>query len=307
MVLVKVDLGMQFSDSLKIPVVSISCLAYNHAPYIKTCLDGFLMQKTSFAFEIIIHDDASTDGTKEIIEEYATKYPDIIFPICQKENQYSKGVKPTWAFNAPRWRGKYIALCEGDDYWTDQLKLQKQVDILEANPHLVGCFHNSEERYWNDYSKASSLYLSLPGGREVSIQELTQYNMVPTASIVFKKPIPDELFTDEFLNLAIGDWPLHLLNTRNGNYYYLPQVMSVRNLNPQSAWGMQDHYKNVAKVVRTYNVLIDSGWFTKAVIDLLKIGRENLENSIKPKKAMPKVGLKGRIINKIIRVLNKIK
>ena len=110
-----------------LPLVSISCITYNHAPFIRQCLDGFLIQKTNFAFEIVIHDDASSDGSKEIIEEYVNRHPDIIFPMFQVENQYSKGMRGmTFRFNFPRCRGKYIALCDGDDYWTDETKLQKQ-------------------------------------------------------------------------------------------------------------------------------------------------------------------------------------
>jgi len=103
------------------PLVSICCLTYNHAPYIRDAIEGFLMQKTNFPVEILIHDDASTDGTADIIREYETRYPDIIKPIYQTENQYSKGVKISWEYQFSRARGKYIALCEGDDYWTDKL------------------------------------------------------------------------------------------------------------------------------------------------------------------------------------------
>jgi len=125
------------------PLVSISCLSYNHVLFIRECLDSFLMQKTNFDFEIIIHDDGSTDGTKEVIEEYRVKYPSIIFPVYQTENQYSKGVRGMMAkFNFPRCKGKYIALCEGDDYWTDPLKLQKQVDFLENNQDFSICWTN---------------------------------------------------------------------------------------------------------------------------------------------------------------------
>lgn len=116
------------------PVVSICSITYNHAPYIRQCLDGFLMQKTNFPFEIIINDDCSTDGTTEIIKEYAAKYPDLIKPIFHDENQYQKGVRGMFAkFVFPKAQGKYLALCEGDDYWIDPLKLQKQVDILESD------------------------------------------------------------------------------------------------------------------------------------------------------------------------------
>lgn len=123
-------------------LVSISCITYNHAPFIRECLDGFIMQKTNFSFEVLIHDDASTDGTTEIIKEYEEKYPDIIKPLYEEENQWIKGRRGSAVFNFPRAKGKYIALCEGDDYWTDPLKLQKQVDFLEANPEYVMCSHH---------------------------------------------------------------------------------------------------------------------------------------------------------------------
>lgn len=121
-------------------VVSICCITYNHEKYISDALDGFLMQETDFPFEILIHDDASTDNTPDIIRKYEEKYPDIIKPIFQKENQKSKlgsGMNPT--FNYPRAKGKYIALCEGDDYWTEPLKLQKQVKFLEARDEYSLC------------------------------------------------------------------------------------------------------------------------------------------------------------------------
>ena len=124
-------------------VVSIQCLTYNHALYIRQCLDGFVMQKTNFRFEAIVHDDASTDGTQDIIREYEKKYPDIIKPIYQKENQYSKGI-PGFITNlvSSKCKGKYIAICEGDDYWIDPNKLQMQVDFLESHPEYSMCFHD---------------------------------------------------------------------------------------------------------------------------------------------------------------------
>ena len=114
--------------------VSVVCLAYNHAKYIRDALEGFVSQKTSFPFEVIVHDDASTDGTDLIIKEFQSRYPEIIKPVFQKENQYSQGVSIAQAFLYPLVHGEYVALCEGDDYWTDPLKLQKQVEALESHP-----------------------------------------------------------------------------------------------------------------------------------------------------------------------------
>jgi glycosyltransferase involved in cell wall biosynthesis len=115
-------------------LVSISCLVYNQVKFVRQTLDGFVSQKTNFRFEVLVNDDCSTDGTTDIIREYEKNYPDIIKPIYHKENQYSKGIPVSYSNNFNRVKGKYIALCEGDDYWIDPYKLQSQVDFLEANP-----------------------------------------------------------------------------------------------------------------------------------------------------------------------------
>ncbi len=129
-------------DNQKV-MVAIRCITYNHEPYIRDALEGFVMQKTNFPFVAIVHDDASTDGTAAIIKEYAEKYPDIIKPIYETENQYSKrdGSLTRIMKEACEATGaKYIAMCEGDDYWTDPLKLQKQVDFLESHPDYGMCY-----------------------------------------------------------------------------------------------------------------------------------------------------------------------
>ncbi len=133
------------SNSLKnnenIPLVSVLCQTYNHESFIRQCLDGIIMQKTNFGFEVLVHDDASTDKTANIIREYEKKFSKIIDPIYQIENQYSQKKRVFARIQLPRARGKYIAICEGDDYWTDPFKLQKQVDFLEANPEFSFCCH----------------------------------------------------------------------------------------------------------------------------------------------------------------------
>lgn len=113
------------------PIVSICCITYNHEKYIRGTIEGFLIQKTEFPFEIVIHDDASTDNTAKILKNYAEQYPKLIFPIWQEENQYSRGVKIYPSCVWPKARGKYIALCEGDDHWIDSRKLQNQMNFIE--------------------------------------------------------------------------------------------------------------------------------------------------------------------------------
>jgi len=126
-------------DSEVIPLVSIDCITYNHKQYIRDAIEGFLMQITNFPVEILIHDDASTDGTAEIIREYEKQYPWLIKPVYQTENQYSKHNGIISKIQYARARGKYLAFCEGDDYWTDPYKLQKQVDFLESNVWVDIC------------------------------------------------------------------------------------------------------------------------------------------------------------------------
>ncbi|WP_310993585.1 glycosyltransferase family 2 protein [Aequorivita marina] len=126
------------------PTVSVCVQTYQHALYIKDCLDGILMQKTDFTIEILLRDDASNDGTAEICKDYAARHPNKFNLLLYSENQFVKGVKPL-PDNVKRAKGKYIAMCEGDDYWTDPLKLQKQVDFLEQNAEYVACFHKYKE------------------------------------------------------------------------------------------------------------------------------------------------------------------
>ena len=125
------------------PILSIVCHTFNQENYLEETIKGFLLQKTNFPFEIIIHDDASSDGTSEIIKKYEDLYPNQIKAILQTENKYSKNINIWSEFTFPAAKGKYIAICEGDDYWTDENKLQKQVDFLEQNPEFVVC--------WTDY------------------------------------------------------------------------------------------------------------------------------------------------------------
>lgn len=178
------------------PILAIQCLTYNHGQYIQQCLEGFVMQKTDFPFIAIVHDDASTDNTPDIIRKYAEKYPHIIKPIYEKENQYSKrdGSIERIMNNAIPDSIKYVAICEGDDYWTDSNKLQKQVDFLENNPEHTLCFHNakviyeSEELEQQQRLRFNNTFSNIEN-RDYSGIEIYENWIIPTASVVFKKEI----------------------------------------------------------------------------------------------------------------------
>lgn len=208
-------------ESKKEILVSISCITYNHAPYIRQCLDGFLMQKTDFAFEVLIHDDCSTDGTTDIIKEYEAKYPNIIKPLYEEENQWIKGRRGSGVFNFPRAQGKYIAMCEGDDYWTDPQKLQRQVDFLETNPDYSMCFHGAEVLNESVYPFS---YKSLEN-REYSSDELFKDWIVPTASMLFKREVLYSLVCDK--RILNGDINLVLASANSGRVFGMSDKMSV--------------------------------------------------------------------------------
>ncbi|RYH72787.1 glycosyltransferase [Flavobacteriaceae bacterium 144Ye] len=196
--------------------VSIVCTAYNHEQFIAQAIDSFLEQQCDFAYEIIIHEDCSTDGTKAIIEAYEKKHPDIIKPIYQPVNIYSKGEKP-WVYCFKKAKGDYIALCDGDDYWTDPLKLQKQVDVLEQHPQLNVCFTNrrvlsegvlSSPPMPKDFIETPFSYKEL----------LKHHNFIVTASVVFRKP-EHFVIPDWFCQLPYGDMGLYKLLSTQDDFY----------------------------------------------------------------------------------------
>jgi len=197
------------------------------------------MQKTNFAFEVLIHDDASTDKTADIIRDYEAKYPEILKPIYQKENQYSKGINPGTKFLFPRARAKYIALCEGDDYWTDPYKLQKQVDFLEANQEYSMCFHKvdyvdelNDIIEFEDYNKDTKT--------TTTFEDLCKSNYINTCSNLFRN---NELITNWPSALADcfpGDWVLNLLMCgKNGLIYMLEEKMASYRIHSQGIWSKQ--------------------------------------------------------------------
>lgn len=209
-------------------IVTIRCLVYNHEPYIRQCLEGFVMQKTNFPFEAIVHDDASTDGSAAVIKEYAEKYPDIIKPIYETENQYSKHDGSLRRIMDSHTRGKYIAYCEGDDYWTDPLKLQKQVDFLEGHPEYTMCFHAAILK-WEKKEHPDSLFYKVEE-REYSGPEIFKRWIVATASVVFKASVLDSDIYKKVLQdkrFLYGDNPLFLSAAKLGRIYGMKDVMSV--------------------------------------------------------------------------------
>ena len=213
-------------------MVTIRCTVYNHEPYIRECLEGFVMQKTNFRFEAIVHDDASTDGSAAIIREYAEKYPDIIKPIYQTENQYSKRDGSLRRILNEHMHGKYIAMCEGDDYWIDPLKLQKQVDFLEANSNVSLCIHGNyiNENGRLNISKRNNYkeYLSV-GDIILKGSNVATNSFVYRSQYVVDRP--------EWMNkFKVGDYPLILLLGTKGTVRFFNEPMSVYRISSTGSW-----------------------------------------------------------------------
>ena len=198
------------------PLVSISCITYNHEKYIKNAIEGFLMQKTTFPIEILIHEDFSKDNTAKIIQEYEEKFPHLIKPIYQTENQYSKKNGAIRKIQHGRAMGKYYALCEGDDYWTDPNKLQKQVDFLEAHPEYTGAAHQSIVIHQNS-DKPKSLFRN-HNKTVIELNDLFGDRLFHTASLMFRT----EIIKNNTLpsNITAGDRALFMLVAAFGKIHY---------------------------------------------------------------------------------------
>lgn len=216
------------------PLLTVCCVAYNHAPYIRQALDSVLMQKTDFPFEILIHDDCSTDGTTEIIREYEEKYPDIIKLIYETENQYSKGIKIIRDCMGPSIQGKYVALLECDDYWTDPKKLQVQISYMEQHPDCSGTFHaadwiNNEKFLKNDrraqYEFDATPQQVIRGGGEYCA----------TASLCYRRQYIWD-YPEFRVVFDVGDYPLQILLALRGKFHYFPETMSCYRFGRVGSW-----------------------------------------------------------------------
>lgn len=227
------------------PLVSVLCLTYNHEKYIRDCLDGFIKQKTNFPFEVIVHDDASTDNTQTIIREYEEKYPSIIKPIYQTINQYQQGIPIFSRFIYPRVRGKYVAICEGDDYWIDKEKLQQQVGMMEKYPECHFCVCGVQEvsvnktplGYYYPNTKIENLILDT----DIFIGYASKYAF-QTSSYMMRFSDWSEFIQKPPLFMQIcpvGDTPMLLYFGCLGKSVYINKIMSCYRRGAESSYNVR--------------------------------------------------------------------
>lgn len=250
-------------DEIKVTVL---CLAYNHKKYIRQCLDGILSQKTNFRYEVIIHDDASTDTTTDIIKEYQIAFPEIINPVFQKQNQHKLGKKLPDIYREilyPRVRGKYIAYCECDDFWGSEDKLQLQVNVMEENEKCNLCLHCvrtiSEEGIPENIRYPE---LSVPEGwieQREFFRGLTDGKFFHTSSFLCRSEVIKKLCNDipEFYKISyVDDVPLLLYMGYLGGVWYIDKEMSYYRRNSEGSW-TATRAKSVDKIIESKQELIE--------------------------------------------------
>lgn len=213
------------------PTVSIICITYNQEKFIGKALEGFMLQETKFPFEVLVHDDASTDDTKRIIDEYVTKYPHIFKTFYEVENQYSKG---TFEFVNDMFRasqGEFIAMCEGDDYWTDSKKLQRQVDFLKKHNEYSLCFHDVNIHY-EDGSKKDANGSSSNAFRSFTVANLLKDNFIYTCSVMYRAKDYRSLVN----SVLPQDLYLHLFHLKTGKIGWIKGVMATYRKQADGVW-----------------------------------------------------------------------
>jgi len=253
------EIVAHWKEDATTPVVSIICTTFQHAPYINDALNGFLMQETDFPFEIVVHDDASTDGTAEIISKYAEKYRNIVRPVLQKQNQFSQGKHPSYlTFN--RSLGKYLAFCEGDDYWIDPQKLSKQCKLMDHHQTVNICIHPGLQ--FSEHSKTASKIGYHGDTAEVkSLAEMLVQpgQFCPTASIVVRKAaalnMPEWYFSSS--DLPYGDFFIEAILGVDG-MLYMPDVMSLYRCGLPGSHTDRTAKRNQSELVRDYDATIRS-------------------------------------------------
>jgi glycosyltransferase involved in cell wall biosynthesis len=254
-----------------VPVVSIFCITYNHEKFIRDAIGGFLMQETTFPVEIFIHDDASSDGTAQIVKEYAARYPQLFWTVLQTENQWSKGNKKIlWDYLA-RQRGEFIAMCEGDDYWISPHKLEKQVALLEENHAASGSFHVA--RVMDDQGNDAGADPPEVYQRDRNFEDACFSYWLPTCSLVFRRRCaPHDMAWAS--HLLMGDVPLIAELCHQGPLKFINEEMSVYRRHPGGAWSRCSQEKQIRSLIDLYEAIAKR--FQDARLEPLQHSRKHM-------------------------------
>lgn len=260
---------------MKHKLLTVCLVTYNHEKYIEQCLESILLQQTDFDFAIHVGEEDGSDATREIVEEYTRKYPDLIklFKWDKKDKILVDGMS-TGRYNFKETfkstSSKYVAYCDGDDYWTDPLKLQKQVDFLENHPDFAICFHDVDI-----FDQERQMVLPNTSTRKVDhttdISDLASGNYIHAASIVMRN---DFNFPDWFDKVYLGDWALYMLQVKNRKIKRLNQVMAVYRVHASGLWAKQDQKIRILHTIETMETIYTS-------VSLSREAKHNLMKTIR--------------------------
>ena len=243
-------------------MVSIICNSYNHEKYISIALESFLMQRTTFEFEILVHDDASTDMTQEIITYFADLYPNIVKPILQKENKMSQGIDIDFTYQIPRAKGKYITLCEGDDYWTDMNKLQKQFEFMEDHPEVSLCVH--ADKNVNESGKKIIRTREMGKDQYLTNEDIIDLEGAIATNSYFMRAryLESNKVPQWYFDSPVGDYPLLLYFSQKGKVYFMNDIMSAYRIASKGSWTetvyhvpelRKKHFKKMKELLKSFN------------------------------------------------------
>lgn len=241
------------------PLVDISLVTYNHERFVAQAIESVLAQRTDFKYRLMIGDDCSTDNTQAIIRSYAEEYPDRIKIVFDSQHRGIRHKDRVGIKLSALSKAKYLALLDGDDYWTDPHKLQKQVDFLESHPECSICFHNV--RSFNENGLEPPQNLCSANQIEIStLEDLLKENFIPACSVVFRNGLFQEL-PEWYYELHQGDYPLHVLNAHHGKIGYINEVMAAYRKHENSYWsakGMVWCLQQEIKAYRTFETYLGS-------------------------------------------------
>lgn len=272
-----------------VPLVSIAVLTYNHEQFIAETIDGFLAQNTTFDFEIVIGDDASIDNTQSILKDFQDKHPKKFNIVYHKNNI---GMIPNFVDVINRCTGKYIAFCEGDDYWLDSKKLQIQTDFLESNNEYAICFHDVKIF---DQTKLELIDDNITSAKkeDYNLDDLTKGNFMHTPTVLLRN---DFNLPKNFNELPIGDWPLYMSMLKQRKIKKINRVMSVYRVHENSSWSSKPDNYRLERTIVTIEYLLESLTLSKPQESELKQTMHIYKKKLLKKKSFYKT-LKTKIRN----------
>ena len=231
--------------------VSVLMITYNQDQFVGQAIESVLSQQVDFEYELVIGEDCSTDRTREIVASFGAKFPDRIRLLLPKSNL---GMQENFKATLAACSGQYVAVLEGDDYWTSPLKLKRQVEFLDAHSDCAICFHSVVRSSPTETNQNPSSQRAGIPKTDIRLRDLLVENFIPTCSVMFRRGLFGEL-PDWMGTLGFSDWPIHILNSECGSVGYINQTMGVYRVHSEGAWSGRSSSQRWSDIIRFYEVI----------------------------------------------------